>query len=35
MMVCGDGHIIILHCAPFCGSMLFKIILSLTEVIKK
>ena len=36
MMVCGDGHIIILHCVLFCSTgLLFKISLSLTEVIKK
>ena len=35
MMVCGDGHIIILHCAPLCSTgLLFKISLSQTEVIK-
>ena len=33
-MVCGDGHIIILHCALFCSSLLFKISYLQTEVVK-
>ena len=35
MMVCGNGHIVILHYALFFCSLLFKISLSQTEVIKK
>ena len=34
MMVCGNGHIIILHCALFCGSLLFKISISQTDHMK-
>ena len=34
-MICGDGHIIILHCELFCSSLLFKISLSQTQVIQK
>ena len=35
MMVCGDEHMIILHCTLSCGSLLFKISLSRNDVIKK